>query len=207
MPPVESGIGVDATREQRRERAREGLRDALLQAAGKRSFAELKIEEIAAAAGLSRSAFYFYYSSKYELLRDATGRVAEELFADASTWYEGEGESVEMIRQVLAANAASWSKHADLLRMTVEAAGYDPEIEAFWRGLLTRFIDGVARRVRADQESGSTSADVDPERAAEVLVYATETYFHRRIACDGATPPLAVEAIAPVWIGALYPDA
>lgn len=207
MPPVESGIGVDATREQRRERAREGLRDALLQAAGKRSFAELKIEEIAAAGGLSRSAFYFYYSSKYELLRDATGRVAEELFADARTWYDGEGESVEMIRRVLAANAASWSKHADLLRMTVEAAGYDAEIEAFWRGLLTRFIEGVAHRVRADQAAGLTSAGIDPERAAEVLVYATETYFHRRIACDGVTPPLAVEALAPVWIGALYPDA
>ena len=207
MALVESGIGVHAVRDQRRERAREGLRSALLLVAGGRSFAELKIEEIATAAGLSRSAFYFYYSSKYELLRDATGRVAEELFADASPWYEGEGESVEMIQRVLAANAASWSKHAQLLRMTVEAAGCDPEIEGFWRGLVAGFTDGVARRVRADQEAGLTSPDVDPEKAAEVLVYATETYFHRRIACDGVAPPVAVEALAPVWIAALYPDA
>ena len=205
MTLVESGIG-DAAREQRRERARAGLRAALLLAAGKRSFAELKIEEIAAAAGLSRSAFYFYYSSKYELLRDATGRVADELFADASPWYDGDGESAEMIREVLASNAASWSEHADLLRMTVEAAGYDPEIEVFWRRTVDQFIDGVARRVRADQEAGLASADIDPERAAEVLVYATETYLHRRIACDGVSPPQAVEALAPVWIGALYPN-
>ena len=179
---------------------------ALLETAGDRSFAELRIEEIAAAAGLSRSAFYFYYSGKSELLRDATERVAKELYADANRWYSGEGESVEMIREVLAANASSWRRHADLLRMTVEAAGYDPEIEIFWRGLVAQFVAGVAARVRSDQEVGLAAPEIDPDRAAEVLVYATETYLHRHVACDGVSPPQAVEALAPVWIRTLYPD-
>ena len=46
----------------------------------------------------------------------------------------------------------------------------------------------------------------DPDRAAEVLVYATETYLHRHVACDGVSPPQAVEALAPVWIRTLYPS-
>ena len=90
--------------------------------------------------------------------------------------------------------------------MTVEAAGYDPEIEAFWRGLVAQFVAGVAARVRSDQEMGLAAPEIDPDRAAEVLVYATETYFHRHVACDGVSPPQAVEALAPVWIRTLYPD-
>ena len=45
--------------------------------AGGRSYADLKIEEIATAAGISRTAFYFYFHDKRELLMRLTEEVSE----------------------------------------------------------------------------------------------------------------------------------
>lgn len=192
----------------RREAVKSRLRAALLDRADGGSFADLRIEEITAACGLSRSGFYFYYPGKTELLRDTTERIADELFVVADRWFSGNGtHPTALVREVLLANAKAWAEHAGILRMVIEAAAYDPEISEFWRSLLDRFIAGVADRVRADQATGVASGDLDPERAAKVLVYATETYLHRCVACDGGSPDDAVTALAPVWIRTLYPTA
>ena len=48
---------------------------------GGRSYADLTIEDIARGAGISRTAFYFYFRDKRELLMRLTEDVAEGLYA------------------------------------------------------------------------------------------------------------------------------
>ena len=47
------------------------------------SFAELNIERIATRGGISRTAFYFYFRDKRELLMRLTSDVNEQLMAAA----------------------------------------------------------------------------------------------------------------------------
>lgn len=170
------------------------------------SFQDLRVEELAARAGLSRSAFYFYYPGKLELLLDATQGASEELFQHADLWYSGDGDSKVMIVQVLRDMSVTWAKHADLLRMATEVAGYDDDIAGFWRGLVDRFTTGVTGRVRRDQEAGLARPEIDAASAAELLVFATEVYLLRHVGCDGWDAERAVEAMTPVWLRTLYPD-
>src|SRR3712207_2316745 len=53
------------------------------------SFAELGIERIATRAGISRTAFYFYFRDKRELLVRLTEQANAELMAAAETWWSG----------------------------------------------------------------------------------------------------------------------
>src|SRR3954471_2000654 len=66
------------------------------------SFAELNIERIATRAGISRTAFYFYFKDKRQLLERLTEGVNEQLMAAASQWWSGESD----IREALAGIAA-----------------------------------------------------------------------------------------------------
>lgn len=199
-------MDTQARKRQRRSEVEERLREAITSLAAESTFRDLRVEEIAAAAGLSRSAFYFYYPGKLELLLDAVQRISEELFEQADRWYSGSGDSKVMIVEVLRGNVSTWARHSDLLRMATEAAAYDEEIGVYWRGLVDRFVQGVAGRVRRDQEDGVAAPEIDPDGCAEILIYASEVYFLRNVARDGGSPEAAVEALAPVWLRTLYPS-
>lgn len=203
-----SGAEAQTKKRQRRGGVEQRLRDAIQELAATSTFQDLRVEEIASAAGLSRSAFYFYYPGKLELLVDAARHVLEEVYEQADRWYSGpdESDSKALIVEVLVDSAATWGRHAHLLRMASEVASYDEEIGSFWRALRIRFFEGVAGRVSRDQEAGLASTDVDPESCAEILILATESYFLRNIAHEGGAPEAAAAALAPVWIRTLYPE-
>src|SRR3712207_1546683 len=88
------------------------------------SFAELGVERIATRAGISRTAFYFYFRDKRDLLVRLTTDVNAQLLGAAETWWTGEGE----IREALEGVAALYAEHGALLRAVVEVSTYDEEV-------------------------------------------------------------------------------
>src|SRR3954452_6124382 len=80
------------------------------------SYAELNIERIATRAGISRTAFYFYFRDKRELLVRLTEDVTELLYAQADTWWSEEDAGTDELARALEANAALYREHFALLR-------------------------------------------------------------------------------------------
>ena len=74
------------------------------------SYADLSIEAIARRAGLGRTAFYFYFRDKRELLMRLTEDVNDQLFAQADIWFSGVGEPARSIRAALASIAALYER-------------------------------------------------------------------------------------------------
>lgn len=201
-----SGVDANQRKRLRRGEVEERLRGAIRDLAAESNYRDLRVEELAARAGLSRSAFYFYYPGKLELLLDATQGASEELFGYADLWYSGDGDSKVMIIEVLRNMSIGFARHADLLRMAAEVAAFDEDIASFWRGLVDRFTTGVSGRLQRDQQAGLARPEIDAASSAEILVFATETYLLRNVGRQGWDPEHAVEAMAPVWLRALYPD-
>jgi AcrR family transcriptional regulator len=136
------------------------------------SFAELGIERIATRAGISRTAFYFYFRDKRELLVRLTEEVNAELLAAASTWWSGSSD----LRTALRAIASLYREHGALLRAVVEVSTYDEEVARFWRGLVGRFAEPTRERIEA--EGGA------PELAgatAFALVWMVERSFYQQL--------------------------
>src|ERR671914_638535 len=82
------------------------------------SFAELNIERIAKRSGISRTAFYFYFRDKRELLMRLTSEVNDQLMAAAETWWSGDAD----LREALARIAELYREHDALLRAVVEVS-------------------------------------------------------------------------------------
>jgi len=139
-----------------------------------RSYAELKIEEIATRAGISRTAFYFYFRDKRELLMRLTEDVADALYAEADAWWSG-GDGSEGLERALANVIALYREHGVLLRAVVEASAYDEAVAPPHRGGA-----GTRRHDRRGRGGDRLRPDLD-DRAGLLRAPGAGRRPHRRL--------------------------
>ena len=163
------------------------------------SYADLSVEQISAAAGRSRTAFYVYFRDNRELLMKATETVVAQLYEEADQWWSG-ADGRRGLREALTAVLATFREHGALLRAVVEAATYDEGVGEFWRAVVRRFIRATEGRLTAEGE--------DPGRAAGkafVLVWMMERVLYEQVAFGGGLDdPALVDALVEVWERTVY---
>jgi AcrR family transcriptional regulator len=169
--------------------------------AGGASYAELNVERIATAAGISRTAFYFYFRDKRDLLMRLAGDVTELLYAQADIWFSGDGDEPEReIREALTRIAELYREHGVLIRAIVEVSTYEEDIATFWRGLLTQFVDATARRIEAD---GSTAGDA--HATAFALTWMVErTFYQQLVQAHPVGEDVMIDAIVGIYRATIY---
>jgi AcrR family transcriptional regulator len=168
------------------------------------SYPELGIERIATRAGISRTAFYFYFHDKREVLLRLADDVADRLYGEADIWFSGQGDAEDELRQAIGNVARLYREHGAVLRAIVEGATFDEEIARFWHTILARFVDATRQRIEAEQRAGRAAA-TQGAATAFALCWMTERVFHQQIVQD---EPLAtgelVDALAGVWVRGVY---
>ena len=168
------------------------------------SYADLNIERIATRAGISRTAFYFYFRDKRELLMRLTEDVNEQLYQQADIWFSGAGAPEREIREALTNIAVLYREHGVLLRAIVEVSTYDDEVAQFWRGLVGRFVDASRRRIEAEQEVGLSVAR-GAQATAFALCWMTERTMYQHLVQGGPmTADEMVEALVGIWLHSVY---
>ena len=182
------------------------VRNALVELLRGSSFKDVTVDELARAAGLSRTAFYFYYPDKNEVLKGAAEAVAAEVYAEADRWWHGEGPPGEVVRAALEGIAAVFLEHPDTLRAAVEATTYDEEFRNFYTALIQRFVDATADHLRRELAAGRLRP-LDPDPVAEALVWMAERCNYAFLLLGNRQPSEVVESLTAVWVSALYPDA
>ncbi|MBB4664403.1 TetR/AcrR family transcriptional regulator [Conexibacter arvalis] len=169
------------------------------------AYSELGIERIATRAGISRTAFYFYFRDKRELLRRLTAGVADELFGEAERWWAGDGDGRAELRDAIAKIVGIYHRHPALLRAIVEAAAYDEEVAVFWRALVGRFVDSTRERIEREQADGNADPAVPAHATAFALVWMTERSAYERLVQPGSVPEQPfVDALLRIWLSAVY---
>jgi AcrR family transcriptional regulator len=168
-----------------------------------RSYADLRIEEIATRAGISRTAFYFYFRDKRELLMRLTEDVADVLYAEADAWWSGGGDGREDLERALAVVVALYREHGVLLRAVVEASAYDEAVAGFWRALVGRFVEASRRRIEEEQARGAMTG-VAAEATAFALTWMTERACYQRLAQGGDLTDDFQTGLVHIWVAALY---
>ena len=167
------------------------------------SYADLNIERIATGAGISRTAFYFYFRDKRELLMRLTEHVAEVLYSEADRFFTHEGDRTEEIRAALTSIFEVYREHGPLLRAIVEVSTYDEEIARVWRGLLQRFADAMSHRVEREQEEG-LALPIDVRPTAFALVWMTERTCYQELVQGREDGEALIEAMTGIWVRGLY---
>ena len=167
-------------------------------------YASLSVERIARRAGISRTAFYFYFADKRELLMRLAAKLSDELYGEADAWWSGAGDGPAQLTAALGKIAAVYRAHGPLVCAIVELSTYDEVVGPFWHALVGRFVDASAERIATETEAGR-AAPPSPEATAFALVWMTERTLHQMVVRDGAIADDAlVDALARVWVATVY---
>lgn len=164
------------------------------------SFAGLSVEQIAKRAGIGRTAFYFYFRDKRELLMRLTGEVTSALYAEADRWWHGDAELADSMSRTV----GLYLEHKAVLRVVSEAAGYDDAVRTFWVELINRFVDATRERIEADQRAG-IAEDVPAAETAMALVWMCErTLYHFSRETPDADPARVTDALVQAFRRSIY---
>src|SRR6201984_1242650 len=91
------------------------------------SYADLSVEAIITAGGISRSTFYVYFDDKGDLLVAMAQDVIGDLLADGASWWELPVDGTrEDLRKALSVPIDTYRKHRTILGAIAETAAYDP---------------------------------------------------------------------------------
>jgi AcrR family transcriptional regulator len=164
------------------------------------TFAELGIERIATRAGISRTAFYFYFRDKRELLVRLTEEVNQQLMTAAEGWWTG-GEDV---RSALERVGDLYREHGLLLRAVVEVSTYDEEVAQFWRGQVGRFVEATRARIEAEQQAGRGLPGPADAMAFALIWMAERTFYQQRVQSRPDDLDEVVEALAVIFHRTVY---
>ncbi len=169
------------------------------------SYADLNIERIATRAGISRTAFYFYFRDKRELLLRLTEDVTDELYRQGDIWFSGAGEPTAEVVEALQKIGALYREHGAVLRAIVQAAATDDEVAVFWHAILDRFVDATARRIEDLRRTGDTVVTEDARACAFALCWMIERAFNQQLVLG---EPIAhdqlVAALSGIFVRAVY---
>jgi TetR/AcrR family transcriptional regulator, ethionamide resistance regulator len=165
-----------------------------------RCYTELSVEQIAARAGISRTAFYFYFNDKRQVLMRLVERVSELFYMQAErVWSGSVPDDPAELRQILTTVLEIWREHAPVLTAIVETASYDEEIATFWRGLMDGFTAATRDHLESEERAGR-SCGLDPEAAAWVVVWMTERAWYQHVNRPTISDDAMLDALtAAVW--------
>lgn len=188
---------------------REAVQAAVMQAteellAEGNAFQDLGIERIATRAGIGRTAFYFYFKDKRELLMRLAEDITNTLYTTAEGWFAGGEDPEAELRRAIKVIGDLYDEHGPLLRAIVEVSTYDLEAATYWRSLLGRFVVASEQRIAAEQAAGR-GAPGSPAATAFALVWMTERAFYEQMVQDTPhTREELADALTAIWIRAIY---
>lgn len=165
------------------------------------TFTEFSVEQIANAAGISRSTFYLYFRDKSDVLLRLTGSLKERSYEIAASWELDGG--VDGLARAYVQILRHYREHEALLVAINEVAAYDPQVHEVWTADQHRFIDNLVMVLRTEQQQGRTPADIDPKLAAKLIVQGGSQVLAQQVSgSDGSDDEAVARELARCyWYG------
>jgi AcrR family transcriptional regulator len=194
-----------------RRRRAEQILDALEKLLESTPLSQLGVEQIAEAAGITRTRFYFYYNSKhlaYAALLERIGNEVGAAYQSPDSWFNrapGQRPRAAFeatFRQILTV----WFEHRAVLREASDLWNAPPEVRDQWLRLFGGLVDIAAATIERERALGVAPPGPDARRLAESMIWSGERLqFLMFIEAPNAmTIEELVDVGTAVWIRGIY---
>lgn len=189
-----------------RKNRRSTLLVALEHELRRQTLADISITAVTRRAGLGRSAFYFYFPSKYAAVTELLEGVYDELVAMASDLVNGHGSPRANLTSALGHTVVTWRRHRVLFRAMADAVAADPEARAVWDGWIQLFEDFMVRAASEQHWPIVLPAGVELRPTVSALLGMNQHVLnsHVRSIVDGEGPDDVTALMAHVWTTTLF---
>jgi AcrR family transcriptional regulator len=191
-------------RQARREATTLTIMDAVETLLAERPYAELRVEDVMAASGMTRTAFYRYFPDLESVLLALLARVGVEIAEAANKWLLLEADPDAGILEAATGLAEVWSRHWALLLAFSDAATSGSRVQVAWHELIESFLEPVERRFDDLARRGRTAL-AHPAETARALVWMNERYLFETFARNrSVTVEEAAATLGDIWRSVLF---
>jgi len=183
-------------------------RDALLQAFGEllaeQSLEQINVAEISRRAGVTRSAFYFYFESKAIAVM-ALMQGLYDAAADANELLvKAEGDPEKRIRAAITMLFDSVDASPHTYRALLEARASSVAVRQMWDAGRADFAGVIAGMIETERAAGRASEGPDAGSLAAVLLDLNDHALERHSLGSGPARAQHIEALAVIWLRTIY---
>lgn len=174
---------------------------------GSRTIHEISIEEITKSVGISRSAFYFYFSSKEDVLLSLLDRVLDETVRLGDSLRRRSGEdTVHLLHRGIATSFQIFLDNRAVMIASSQAKATNRAMRGVWNEIIEHWIDRSTRLIQAEQRSGAAPRNFSAEELAISLNLMNERAMFAACADDGPHHDVAelAGALLQVWLRNIY---
>jgi TetR/AcrR family transcriptional regulator, ethionamide resistance regulator len=171
-------------------------------------FHAITVEQILQESGLSRGNFYFYFSSKYDVLAALMWRVYNDLFATVNPWFEDDGsDPIGALRKSVAAGATAWEVNGKVAGALLESVGSNQQLTELWDQLVERAVESISTKIDDERARGAAPPGAESRVLAAVVTRGVQRILH--LGLRGTHPELPSLSVAEdgafaFWVAAVY---
>lgn len=169
-----------------------------------RGYANVRIADITAQAGISQGAFYRYFPDRHQLTLELLRELTDEAY-DFIRTPKSEHDQAASVRESTRKYFEFYEQHRAAFGVMVELAQSDEQIAELWAESRRAFYDRISRSLARGIAAGQIRSEVNPDLAAEMLGSMSEFYaFQRFVLRDTAVAaqPIdeAIRTITDIWL-------
>lgn len=165
---------------------------------------DVNVAEITQQAGVTRSAFYFYFENKAAAVAALMERIVDETFVVSDAFTTTRRPPPERVRAMLDGLFATWGRHRHLFRAMLDARATSASVRDIWDRARDGFVESVATMIRADRAAGLAPPGADAEVLATVLLEFNDRLLERLTFGGTLTPDQLMAGATAVWLGTIY---
>jgi AcrR family transcriptional regulator len=175
--------------------------DALLR---EQTLEEVNVAEISRRAGVTRSAFYFYFESKAMAVM-ALMQGLYDAAADANELLvKAEGEPAARIHAAITMLFDSVDASPHTYRALLEARAASPTVREMWDAGLAEFAGVIAGMIGTERAAGRAVPGPGEESLAQVLLDLNDHSLQRHSLGTGPARVDHIDALTAIWLRTIY---
>lgn len=195
---------TDRRAPQRSDARRDALLDALETSLQETNFEDINLGAVASQAGVSRSAFYFYFENKAVAVAALMERMVDDTFFVNDVFTSIEHSPRERVLMMLDGLFDIWERHRHMFAAMLDARGHSAGVREFWDTARMSFVDSVAAMITAERAAGLAPAGIEPTVLAAVLLEVNDRMLER-LTFGGPLDRRQLRAgAAAIWLGTVY---
>jgi AcrR family transcriptional regulator len=189
---------------QKGDQRRSALLQSLDQHLQESSFDSVNIADISRRAGVTRSAFYFYFENKATAVAALMEELYDEVFAVSRLLTSDEGTPESRITTVITGLFEAVQRHEHLFAAMLEARATSETVREMWDADRLSFVEPLAEMIRTERKSGRAPAGPDPVVLATVLLELNDRALERVVRGGTLSIDEQVEALTTIWLRTIY---
>jgi TetR/AcrR family transcriptional regulator, ethionamide resistance regulator len=195
---------LDRRQPQRSDQRRSAILAALDEHLRQTGFDALNIAEVARAAGVGRSAFYFYFENKAAAVAALLEPMHEALLAANTILANTAQPPRSRVRDTLEAVARTAEEHRYLFQAMWEARGANTAVRDMWNEARESFVPTVAAVIAGERAGGRAPGGPEPRVLASLLMELNDRLVERIIVGGPLTRQQLLEGAEAMWMGTIY---